>query len=128
LRNGKRIWEMDSRIHLRKIKIEKCEARFGPTGNSGKALIQIVFSAINAVSGYMEGVVVYVFNCRLWLVSDGKKRVDGQLFQDVVAMKEIKISSLDKLECIDKFCYLRDLIGAGGGAEKASRARVRCAW
>jgi len=32
------------------------------------------------------------------------------------------------LECVDKFCYLADLIGAGGGAEKASRARVRCAW
>jgi len=39
-------------------------------------------------------------------------------------MKKIMISSLDKLECIDKCCYL---IGAGGGAEEASRARVRCA-
>ena len=34
----------------------------------------------------------------------------------------------DKLECVDKFCYLGDMIGAGGGAEEASRARVRCAW
>jgi len=42
-------------------------------------------------------------------------------------MKEIIISYLDKLECIDKFCYLLDLIGAGVGAEEASRARVRCA-
>jgi len=25
---------------------------------------------------------------------------------------------------LDKFCYLGDLIGAGGGAEEASRARV----
>jgi len=38
------------------------------------------------------------------------------------------ISSLDKLECVDNFCYLGDLIGAGGGAEKTSRARVRFAW
>jgi len=38
------------------------------------------------------------------------------------------ISSLDKLEFMDKFCYLEDFISAGGGAEEASRARVRCAW
>ena len=32
------------------------------------------------------------------------------------------------MECVDKFCYLDDVIGAGGGAEEAARARVRCAW
>ena len=26
------------------------------------------------------------------------------------------------------FRYFGDMIGAGGGAEEASRARVRCAW
>jgi len=31
-------------------------------------------------------------------------------------MKEIMISLLEKLECIDKFCYLINLIGAGGRA------------
>ena len=33
-----------------------------------------------------------------------------------------------KLACVDKFCYLGDMIGTGGGAEEASRVRVRCAW
>jgi len=56
-----------------------------------------------------------------------KKCVDEQLFQEDVAMKEIMTTSLDKLECVDKFCYLGDLIGAGGGTEKVSRAIVRCA-
>ena len=32
------------------------------------------------------------------------------------------------MEVVDKFCCLGDVIGKGGGAEKASRARVRCAW
>jgi len=41
-------------------------------------------------------------------------------------MKEMMICSLDKLECIDKFCYLGDLIIARGEAEEASRSRVRC--
>ena len=34
----------------------------------------------------------------------------------------------EKLECVERFCYLGDMIGAGGGAKEASRARVRCAW
>ena len=29
---------------------------------------------------------------------------------------------------VSKFCYLWDMIGSGGGAEEASRARVKCAW
>jgi len=33
-----------------------------------------------------------------------------------------------EFECVDRFCYLGDMIGAGGGAELASRMRVRCAW
>jgi len=48
--------------------------------------------------------------------------LNGQLFREVVVMKEIRIISLDK------FCYLGDLIGAGKGAEEASRGRVCCAY
>ena len=33
-----------------------------------------------------------------------------------------------KLECVPKFCFLGDTLGAGGGVEEAARARVRCAW
>jgi len=70
---------------------------------------------------------VYMVNCRMWLISCDRC-VDGQLSREVVAMKEIVFSSLDKLEYADKFSYSGDLIGAGGGGEEASRARVRCAW
>ena len=42
--------------------------------------------------------------------------------------KEMEIEYVGKLECVDKFFYLGDMIGSGGGAEEASRARVRCAW
>jgi len=41
---------------------------------------------------------------------------------------EMVIEHVGSLECVDKFCYLGDMIGAGGGAEESSRARVRCAW
>ena len=33
-----------------------------------------------------------------------------------------------KLECVPKFCYLGDTLGAREGVEEAARARVRCAW
>jgi len=41
---------------------------------------------------------------------------------------KIMITSLDTLECVDKFCYLGNLIGAGGGVEETSRARVGLRW
>ena len=43
-------------------------------------------------------------------------------------MKEVEVDHVGKLECVSKFCYLGDIIGSGGGAEEASRARVRRAW
>ena len=48
-----------------------------------------------------------------------------------VRSEELKEMSLGaesadlRLECVGKFCYLSDVVGAGGGAEDASRARVR---
>ena len=32
------------------------------------------------------------------------------------------------LECVDKFCYLGDMIGSGGGAEDAPSMKVKCTW
>ncbi len=41
-------------------------------------------------------------------------------------MREIKIGVNEKLECVEQFWYLGDIIGAGDSAEEASRARTRC--
>ena len=61
------------------------------------------------------------FHCRICL--------EGQngLFQSVL-LKEVVIEPNVKLECVPKFCYLGETLGAGGGMEEAARARVRCAW
>ena len=32
------------------------------------------------------------------------------------------------LECVEEFCYLGNMICAGGGAEASSIVRVRCGW
>ena len=52
---------------------------------------------------------------------------ENRLFQSVL-LKEVVIGPNVELECVPKFCYLGDTLGAGGGVEEAARARVRCAW
>ena len=48
----------------------------------------------------------------------------------VIVVDEVKqfvLGNNDKMEVVDKFCYLGDVIGKGGGAEESSIARIRCA-
>ena len=54
------------------------------------------------------------FHCRRCL--------EGQngLFQSVL-LKEVVIEPNVKLECVPKFCYLGNTLGAGGGVEEAAR-------
>ena len=59
------------------------------------------------------------FKCRK--CTEGGVKVVDEVRQFVLGARE-------ELEVVDKFCYLGDVIGKGGGAEEASRARVRCAW
>ena len=61
------------------------------------------------------------FHCRRCLESE------NGLFQSVM-LEEVVIESNAKLECVPKFCFFGDTLGAGGGVEEAARARVRCAW
>ena len=46
---------------------------------------------------------------------------------DTTEFKELSIGNTDKVDCVDRFCYLGDMIEDRGGVEEASRARVRCA-
>ena len=38
------------------------------------------------------------------------------------------LGSAGKLEVVDRFCYLGDMLSAGGGYKLACRTRVKCAW
>ena len=40
----------------------------------------------------------------------------------------VELDDGSKFECVDKFCYLGDMLSAGGGAEEAAKTRVRSAW
>ena len=52
---------------------------------------------------------------------------ENGLFQSVL-LKEVVTEPNVKLECVPKFCYFGNTLGAGGGVDEAARARVRCAW
>ena len=69
------------------------------------------------VAGRLQDVVD--FHCRKCLDCDTSSQAEK---------RKIEIGVNEKLECVEQFCYLGDMIGAGGGAEEASRARTRCAW
>jgi hypothetical protein len=45
-----------------------------------------------------------------------------------VVVVEMRGAGNWNVECVPKFCYLGDTLGAGGGADQADRARLWCAW
>ena len=51
----------------------------------------------------------------------GIRPVDGRPF------KEVEVGDC-VLEAVDRFCYLGDMLSAGGGCMAAATARCRCAW
>ena len=45
----------------------------------------------------------------------------------MVAQKVV-LEDDSSLECMNRFCYLGDMLGAAGGCGEASRTRIRGAW
>ena len=76
-----------------------------------------VHKRCSGISGKLKSNVD--FHCRRCLEGE------NGLFQSVL-LKEAVTEPNVKLECVPKF--LGNTIGAGGGVEKAARARMRCAW
>ena len=48
--------------------------------------------------------------------------------EPVARQVDVVLDDSDRLESVDQFCYLGDMLGDGGGAVKATRNRVRCGW
>ncbi len=129
--------EKGLRVNMGKTKVMVSRIRHGQAENSGKYPCGVCRKGVASNS-------IRCTKCEKWIHKRCSK-VTGRL-QDVVEFKcvnctqgkkaaaavtvELKLSAEegDTLECVDKFCYLGDMIGAGGGAEEASRMRVKCAW
>ena len=63
---------------------------------------------------------VEVFNCKTCV-----KGAQGSIKTEAGC---VELDDGSKFELVDKFCYLDAMLCAGGGAEDASRTRVRSAW
>ena len=69
-----------------------------------------VYKRCSGISGKLKSNVD--FHCRRCLEGE------NGLFQSVL-LKEVVIEPNVKLECVPKFCYLGDTLGAGGGGNKS---------
>src|SRR5437867_2853846 len=130
-----RLKEKGLRVNIGKTKVMNCKVGVGRLENSGKYPCGICRTGVGGncicctackkwIHGRCSGVVgdlakVQDFKCRN-CSGGGRKVVDG--------VRQFVLGAREELEVVDKFCYLGDVIGKGGGAEEASRARVRCAW
>ena len=129
-----RLKEKGLRVNIGKTKVMNCKVGVGQVENSGKYPCGVC----------REGVgdnAIRCTSCKKWIhkrcsrvvgdlatVSDFKCRnCSGGGMKVVDEVRQFVLGAREELEVFDKFCYLGDVIGKGGGAEEASRARVRCA-
>ena len=125
-------------MKIGKTKVMRCRVGTGEVVKSGKFPCGVCRKGVGANS-------IKCTSCNSW-IHKKCSGVSGKLTNvsdfhctkcvhgSPVRPEELKEISLGdesaglRLECVGKFCYLGDMVGAGGGAEDASRARVRRAW
>ena len=127
--------EKGLRVNMSKTKVMRCRVGTGEVVKSGKFPCGVCRKGVGANS-------IKCTSCNSWIhkkcsgVSGKLSNVSNFHCTKCVRcspvrseeLKEISLGTDLRLECVGKFCYLGDVVGAGGGAEDASRARVRSAW
>jgi len=127
--------EKGLRVNMGKTKVMRCRDGTGQVVKSGKYPCGVCSKGVRANS-------IECTSCQAWIhkrcsgISGELKRVVDYRCRRCVGGSQVRSEGLQQislgvgqnLECVKKFCYLGDMIGAGGGAEEASRTRVRCAW
>ena len=126
--------EKGLKVNVGKTKAMRSATESGIKRNSGKYPCSVCRKGVGSNS-------IQCSKCKMWVhkrCSGLKSRLKVQL--DFVCVpckspgdkrtgnKYISLGQDVKFECVEEFCYLGDMIGAGGGAGEASRTRVRCAW
>jgi hypothetical protein len=123
------------RVNVGKTKVMKCQISSDMADESGKWPCGVCRKGVGRNS-------VVCGSCKKWI---HKKctGVKGRLKAgvnfccsvcasgghiNVLQEHEVLLDDADSLECVDKFCYLGDMLGCGGGAGDAVRTRVKCAW
>ena len=127
------------RVNMGKTKIMKCHDKSGQMEDSGKFPCGVcrkgvgnnsilcvtcnkwVHKRCSGVSGVLHSVVQFCCpKC--------EALKHNQTVAEVPERKDLVLGQFSGLERVDKFCYLGDMIGSGGGAAEAAQTRVKCAW
>src|SRR3989441_1024358 len=131
-----RLKEKGLRVNIGKTKVMNCKVGVGQVENSGKYPCGVCREEVGDNS-------IWCTSCKKWIhkrcsrvvgslakaakVGDFKCRnCSGGEVKVVDGVRQVVLGAMEELEVVDKFCYFGDAIGKGGGAEEASRARVRC--
>ena len=72
--------------------------------------------AVSVLGGFTKGVVALQERVMLFSIAGGAWRV--RMASQSILLKEVVIEPNVKLECVPKFYYLGDSLGAGGGMEE----------
>ena len=125
------------RINLGKTKVMVRKVKSEPVEDSGKWPCGICRTGVGSNSIFCGGCNKSIHRNCSGITGKLKEDDDYRCPKCVNSPKsgvpgpaEVKLGVRDQntLECVNRFCYLGDMIGEGGGAEEASRTRVKCAW
>ena len=121
-----------------KTKVMKCHFRSDQVEKSGKWPCRICKKGVGSnfmqctscnvwihrrcsgISGQLQGISNFRWRCCV--------RGEPININVIVDNEDFEFGLCDRVNLVQKFCYLGDMIGAGGGVEAATRERVRSAW
>ena len=127
--------EKGLRVNIGKTKVMRCQEGTGQVIKTGKYPCGVCGKGVGSNS-------IRCNSCSAWVhkkcsgIAGKLKHADGYRCRRCVdgnpaslrALQPISLENGQSFECVEKFCYLGDMIAAGGGAGEASRARVRSGW
>ena len=121
------------RINLDKTKVMLSGVQNGPVFSSGQYPCAVCCKGVASNS-------IFCTYCNKWVhkrcsgitgnlttVKDFKCRTCSDPSPDNDKIKSVELNGTE-YEVVDQFCYLGDMLSAGGGAEASTVARVRSGW
>ena len=96
-----------------------------PVAYVRRVLVQIQFFVRDEVNGSTRNVASVLENLKKMLTSDVVCVCEWKCCWMGKCKNGVELLNGVKMEVVDKFCYLDDMIGSGGGVEEDSQTRVR---
>ena len=127
--------EKGLRVNVGKTKVMRCQEDAGQTVQTTRVVF-VAEELAQTPSNVPHAMHVYCVHKKCSGITGKLMHVDGYRCKRCIdsspaslkMSQQISLGNGQSLECVEKFCYLGDMIAAGGGAGEASRARVSEEW